>query len=122
MLLFDNIEKCNLNILDKFINIINDRKIKDKSFYNSIIFLNATNKIYFNIGFNSDLESESYNNKSVINIVDYVIKFNNIREETINKYIEYNGIKDFDINKCDYVNYGFRGVKIGLNNKKYINS
>jgi len=122
IILFDNIEKCNLSVLDKIINIINNRSIKDKKFNNSIIFINATNKLCFNIGFNSDLESVSYNNKNVLNVVDYIVKFNDIKKDSVNKYIEYNGIKDFDINKCDYVNYGFRGLKIGLNNKKYINS
>ena len=122
IILFDNIEKCNNNVLEKMINIINERKIKDKKFDNSIIFLSATNKLCFNIGFNHELENIIYDNKKVIENVDYVFEFNNIKEDSINKYIEYNGIKDFDINKCDFVSYGFRGLKIGLNNKKYINS
>jgi len=122
VILFDNIEKCNKAILEKIINIVNDRVIKYKKFNNSIIFLNATNKLSFNIGFNSEFEKIDYNNENVLNTADFIIRFNDIKEDSINKYIEYNGFKDFDITKCDYMNYGFRGLKIGLNNKKYINS
>jgi len=122
VILFDNIEKCNKAILEKIINIVNDRVIKYKKFNNSIIFLNATNKLSFNIGFNSEFEKIDYNNENILNTADFIIRFNDIKEDSINKYIEYNGFKDFDITKCDYMNYGFRGLKIGLNNKKYINS
>ena len=120
IILFDNIEKCNLVVLDKIINIINEKKIKEKVLDNSIIFLNATSKISFNIGFNSDLEKVDYDNKSVINSVDYIVRFNDINKECVNKYMEQNNIREFDINKCDYINYGFRGLKIAINNYNYI--
>ena len=122
IILFDNIEKCNINVLDKILNIIDNKKIRDKKLNNSLIFLSATDKISFSLGFNRDINNIIYDNKKVSDLVDYVIRFNNIGEDSINKYIEYNNIKEFDLNKCDYVNYGFRGIKISLNSKRYINS
>jgi len=120
IILFDNIEKCNLNVLNYIMKIIDENKIKDKDLDNSIIFLSATNKVKYNIGFNRCVDSIYYDKKEVLNAVDYIIKFNDISEEVVNKYIEYNGIKNFDLRLCDYKNYGFRGVKIGLNGKNII--
>ena len=117
IILFDNIEKCNINILNIIMKIIDDKKIKDKELDNSIVFLSATNKVKYNIGFNKCVDSIYYDKKEVLENVDYVIRFNDISEEDINKYIEFNDIKNFDINLCDYKNYGFRGVKISLNSK-----
>lgn len=117
IILFDNIEKCNINILNIIMKIIDDKKIKDKELDNSIVFLSATNKVKYNIGFNKCVDSIYYDKKEVLENVDYVIRFNDIKEEDINKYIEFNDIKNFDINLCDYKNYGFRGVKISLNSK-----
>jgi len=122
IILFDNIEKCNSIVLDKILNIISEKRIKDKILDNAIIFLNASSKLNFNIGFNPELEKIEYNNNNVFNVVDYKIRFNDINEESINKYIEYNGIKDFDINKCDYKSYGFRGLKISVHSDKYVKS
>jgi len=95
-------------------------KLSPISLDNSIIFLSATNKVKYNIGFNRCVDSIYYDKKEVLNAVDYIIKFNDISEEVVNKYIEYNGIKNFDLRLCDYKNYGFRGVKIGLNGKNII--
>lgn len=120
IILFDNIEKCNLNVLNIIMKIIDEKKIKDKEINNSIIFLSATNKVKYNIGFNKCVDNIFYDKKEVIENVDYVLKFNDITEEAVNKYIEYSGIKDFDISLCDYKNYGFRGVKISLNSKNLI--
>jgi len=122
IILFDNIEKCNVVVLDKILKVVSEKKIKDKSLDNSIIFLSATNKLSFNIGFNTELEKIDYDNKKVFNSVDYIVRFNDIKKEYVDKYIEYNSIKDFDINKCDYINYGFRGLKIAINNHNYVNS
>ena len=120
IILFDNIEKCNNNILEIIMKIIEEKKIKDKILENSIIYLSATNKISYNIGFNKEIYKINYNNKKVVDNVDYIINFNDIEEDSIIKYIEYNGIKDFDFTKCDYKTYGFRGIKISLNSKNII--
>ena len=120
IILFDNIEKSNKSVINIILKIIENREILDKKLNNSYIFLSATNKVIYNIGFNNITNNISYDNKEVLDNVDYVIKFNNIELDSINKYIEYNNIKDFDINMCDYKNYGFRGVKISLNNKNLI--
>ena len=120
IILFDNIEKCNKNILDIILKIIDENKIKDKDLSNSIIFLSATNKVSYNIGFNNNSNYIEYDNKKVLDSVDYIIRFDNINKEIINKYIENNNIKDFDISKCDYKTYGFRGLKISLNSKNLI--
>ena len=122
IILFDNIEKCNSMVLDKILNIISEKKIKDKKIENSIIFLSATNKLSFNIGFSTELEKIDYDNKRVFNTIDYVVRFNDINKDSVDKYMEYNKVNSFDINKCDYVNYGFRGLKIAINNNNYINS
>ena len=82
--------------------------------------MSATNKVKYNIGFNRCIDSIYYDKKEVLESVDYIIKFNDITEDDVNKYVEYNGIKNFDISMCDYKNYGFRGVKISLNSKNII--
>ena len=120
ILLFDNIEKCNNNILDIILKVIEERKIMDKSINNCIIFLSATNKVQYSIGFSNEAKKTIYNNKKVLNIVDYIVNYNEISKDAISKYIEYNNIKDFDYDICDYVNYGFRSVKICMNNKNLI--
>ena len=120
VILFDNIEKCNITILNVIMKIIDERKIKDKVIDNCIVFLSATNKVKYNIGFSRCIDSVYYDKKEILDSVDYVVKFNDICEEDVNKYIEYNGIKNFDIAMCDYKNYGFRGVKISLNSKNII--
>lgn len=120
IILFDNIEKCNINVMNTLMKILDDKKIKDKVIDNCIVFLSATNKVKYNIGFNKCIDSIYYDKKEVLENVDYIIKFNDITEEEVNKFIEYNGIKNFDIAMCDYKNYGFRGVKISLNSKNII--
>lgn len=120
IILFDNIEKANKSVVDIIMNIIDCRKIKDKNLLNSIIFLSATNNIKYGIGFSKNINLVKYDDKKVIDGVDYVINFNSIDDEAIGKFIEYNNIKDFDYTHCDYINYGFRGVKIAMKNKDLI--
>lgn len=120
IILFDNIEKCNINVLNVLMKILDERKIKDKVIDNCIVFLSATNKVKYNIGFSRCIDSIYYDKKEILDSVDYVVKFKDISEEDVNKYMEYNGIKNFDIAMCDYKNYGFRGVKISLNSKNII--
>ena len=120
IILFDNIEKCNSNILDIILKIIDEKQIRDKDISNSIVFLSATNKIKYGIGFNKDTTKIIYDNKSVLESVDYIINYNDINIDAISKYIEYNNIKNFDFNSCDYINYGFRGVKISMKSKNLI--
>ena len=120
IILFDNIEKCNNNVLDIIIKIIDEKKIKDKMLDKSLIFLSATNTVSYNIGFNNDYIKILYNNRKVIDNVDYIVEFNDIDEDSVVKYVEYNGIKEFDYSKCDFKTYGFRGVKICLNSKNII--
>ena len=117
IILFDNIEKCNDDILDVILKIISDKKISEKDISNSIIFMTATNKLDYRIGFTKNTCNSVYNNKKVLNTVDNVLYLNEIDKEAISKYIEYNNIKDFDYSMCDYKNYGFRGIKISINAK-----
>lgn len=120
IILFDNIEKASSNMLNTIINIIEEKKIKDKKLDNCIIFLSATNTLKYAIGFNKNTERIVYNNKEIMNSVDYIINYNDIDESAVLKYMEFNNIKDFDYSKCDYINYGFRGVKISMKNKELI--
>lgn len=117
IILFDNIEKTNNNVLNVILKIIQNKKIKNKSLSNSIIFLSATNKLTYNIGFNKEYNYIEYDNKNVLEIVDSIVRFDEIKEDVVNKYLEKNNIKEFDYTKCDYKTYGFRGVKISLNSK-----
>lgn len=120
IILFDNIEKASSNMLNTIINIIEEKKIKEKKLDNCIIFLSATNTLKYAIGFNKNTERIVYNNKEIINSVDYIVNYNDIDENAVLKYMELNNIKDFDYSKCDYINYGFRGVKISMKNKELI--
>ena len=117
IIMFDNIEKCNKNIIEVIMNIIEDKKILDKKIDNSIIFLSATSNVQYNIGFTNNIRKIIYDNKRVINSVDYIINYNDIDEDAMSKYMEYNNIKNIDYNLCDYSNYGFRSIKISLNSK-----
>ncbi len=119
-ILFDNIEKCDSSVIDVIIKIIDDKYIKDKKLDNSVIFLSATNNVKYGIGFSKSNYREEYSNKKVLDSVDYVINFNDINEDAISKYVEFNNIRNFDYSLCDYVNYGFRGVKISMKNKDLI--
>ena len=120
IILFDNIEKCNINVLNVLMKIIDEKKIKDKVIDNCLVFLSATNKVKYNIGFSRCIDSMYYDKKEILDSVDYVVKFNDICEEDVNEYIEFNNVKNFDMAMCDYKNYGFRGVKISLNSKNII--
>lgn len=120
IILFDNIEKCNSSVLSNIINVISEGKIRDKDIKNSIIFLTATNNIKYNIGFSNSNKREVYNNKDIIDKVKYVINFNDINKDAIDKYLLNNKIDNFDYDMCDYENYGFRAVKISLNSKNLV--
>ena len=120
IILFDNIEKANSNMLNCIVNIIEEKKIKDKRLDNCIIFLSATNTLRYTIGFNKNAEKIVYNNKEIMNSVDYIVNYNDIDENAVLKYMEFNNIKDFDYSKCDYINYGFRGVKVSMKSKELI--
>ena len=120
IILFDNIEKANSNMLNCIVNIIEEKKIKDKRLDNCIIFLSATNTLRYTIGFNKNAEKIVYNNKEIMNSVDYIVNYNDIDENAVLKYMEFNNIKDFDYSKCDYINYGFRGVKVSRKSKELI--
>lgn len=120
VILFDNIEKCNINVINTLMKIIDERKIKDKLLDNSIVFLSATNKIKYSIGFNKCIDSMYYDKKEVLDNVDYIVKYREVTEDAINKYVKFNNIKDFDMELCDYKTFGFRGVKISLNSKNMI--
>lgn len=120
IILFDNIEKCNSNVLSNIINVISEGKIRDKDIKNSIIFLTATNNIKYNIGFSNSNKREVYNNKDIIDKVKYVINFNDINKDAIDKYLLNNKIDNFDYDMCDYENYGFRAVKISMNSKNLV--
>lgn len=120
IILFDNIEKCNSSVLSNIINVISEGKIKDKDIKNSIIFLTATNNIKYNIGFSNSNKREVYNNKDIIDKVKYVINFNDINKDAIDKYLLNNKIDNFDYSMCDYENYGFRAVKISMNSKNLV--
>ena len=120
IILFDNIEKCNSSVLSNIINVISEGKIRDKDIKNSIIFLTATNNIKYNIGFSNSNKREVYNNKDIIDKVKYVINFNDINKDAIDKYLLNNKIDNFDYDMCDYENYGFRAVKISMNSKNLV--
>ena len=120
IILFDNIEKANRSVVDIIMGVIEDKKIKDKLLLNSTIFLSATSNIKYGIGFNKSIDVVKYDNKKVFDGVDYVINFNNIDSEAVSKFVEFNNIKNFDYASCDYVNYGFRGVKIAMKSKDLI--
>lgn len=120
IILFDNIEKCNSSVLSNIINVISEGKVRDKDIKNSIIFLTATNNIKYNIGFSNSNKREVYNNKDIIDKVKYVINFNDINKDAIDKYLLNNKIDNFDYDMCDYENYGFRAVKISMNSKNLV--
>ena len=120
IILFDNIEKCNSSVLSNIINVLSEGKIRDKDIKNSIIFLTATNNIKYNIGFSNSNKREVYNNKDIIDKVKYVINFNDINKDAIDKYLLNNKIDNFDYDMCDYENYGFRAVKISMNSKNLV--
>ena len=120
IILFENVEKCDKSVLKVLLSILDEKRINDKQFNNSIIFLTATSTIKYKIGFNKGVSLETYNNKDVLEKVDKIITFNNIDINAINKYVELNNINDFNINMCDYKTFGFRSVKLAMNSKNLV--
>ena len=145
VILLDEIEKCSPNILDLFLQILDEGKVKDSKgniirFDNTIIIMTSNvGSDKKNVGFNHKENDYSTSLKSYfgvpfLNRINKTIYFNSITEEVIDKIInkELNTIRDFykeknikftlskkvfdDIkNLCEYEIYGARKVKKVIN-------
>ncbi len=145
VILLDEIEKCSPNILDLFLQILDEGKVKDSKgniirFDNTIIIMTSNvGSDKKHVGFNHKENDYSTSLKSYfgvpfLNRINKTIYFNSITEEAIDKIInkELNTIRDFykeknikftlskkvfdDIkNLCEYEIYGARKVKKVIN-------
>lgn len=145
VILLDEIEKCSPNILDLFLQILDEGKVKDSKgniirFDNTIIIMTSNvGSDKKHVGFNHKENDYSTSLKSYfgvpfLNRINKTIYFNSITEEVIDKIInkELNTIRDFykeknikftlskkvfdDIkNLCEYEIYGARKVKKVIN-------
>ena len=122
VILLDEIEKCCSNVLDLFLQILDEGKIKDSKgniirFDNTIIIMTSnigTDKK--NLGFNNSKENnyssslKSYFGIPFLNRINKIIYFNSINEDTIDKIIEkeLNNLKSF---------YKEKNIKLTLNKK-----
>lgn len=122
VILVDEIEKAHPSIINLFLQILDEGRIKDSSgniirFDNTIIIM--TSNIGFNkksIGFKNELESnvigrvKEFLSPEVMNRIDDIVLFNKLTETNIREIV----INKIKIVKEKYKN---KGIKININNK-----
>ena len=134
ILLLDNIDKAHINVINLIKQIINNNFIKDNKgnniyFNNVLLVMTATINTRNTLGFGIrkvDSKVDEYIDNSLISIIDYQIKFNNLDRKNvvdiIKKYSK-NELKHKEIEEIlKKINYGEKGVKMVENMiKKYEN-
>ena len=133
VLILDEIEKANKNILNFFLNILDEGYAVDnrgnKIRFDNVIIIMTTNAFVMknSIGFNNSKKHTNSFPKEFINRIDEIIDFNNANIESVKKLIdkllkEYNikynkelslskSDKNNIINNSDYNNFGYRKLK-----------
>ena len=132
VLILDEIEKANKNILNFFLNILDEGYAIDNKGYkirfDNVIIIMTTNAFVKenSIGFNNKKKDSNNFSKEFINRIDEIIEFNNASKESLNVVIkniinEYNtkhnkklSLSDKEkediISKSDYISYGYRKI------------
>ena len=138
VLILDEIEKANKNIINFFLNILDEGYALDnkgnKIRFDNVIIIMTTNAFIKEkcMGFNNNIKTTNYFSKEFINRIDEIIEFNDASLESVNCFIEkeigdynFKFNKDLDlvlkereniITKSDYTNFGYR--KLGRLIKK----
>ncbi len=115
IILFDNYNEAHQSIKDLIKEILKEGYITDNKgdkiyFNNTFIFI--TNDIIMNnkIGFNNDINK--IDNNELDDLVDAVIKFNNLTKEDLIKYLDYKKVvnKDKIIKECNYEKYNYQNI------------
>ena len=143
VLILDEIEKANKNILNFFLNILDEGYAVDnkgnKIRFDNVIIIMTTNAFVKenSIGFNNNKKDSNVFPKEFINRIDEIIEFNDANLESVKIIIEkivndynkkYNRElllseeeKKIVINKSEYINFGYRKlsrlIKKTLDNK-----
>ena len=146
IILLDEIEKAHFDILNLFLNILDEGIINDShgnkvSFKNTIIIMTSNiNSDTDNIGFNNNLDKEdeirNVLSTAFVNRINKIIYFNNLNEndvrliiknkikDIISKYNKYhikvrinNELIDSLIKEVDYYHYGARRINKVLEDK-----
>ena len=92
VILFDEIDKAHPSIINLISTILSEKKIKTNkneeiNFNESIIFITSSIKQKENIGFNKAIKNEEIN-KLLEDKVNYILKFNQLDENSIKKIIK----------------------------------
>ena len=124
IILLDEIERCHEKVLNLFLQILDNNKIKNAKgdtiyFNNAIIIMTSNIRQNESIGFNESKNGLHFHfSKTLINRINKIIDFHSLKKDDIiaiikTKYHEYK-FKDEEINKiissCDYKNYGARQI------------
>ena len=143
VLILDEIEKANKNILNFFLNILDEGYAVDnkgnKIRFDNVIIIMTTNAFVKenSIGFNNNKKDSNVFPKEFINRIDEIIEFNDANLESVKIIIE-KIVNDYNkkynrelllseeekiivINKSEYINFGYRKlsrlIKKTLDNK-----
>ncbi|MBE6161688.1 MAG: ATP-dependent Clp protease ATP-binding subunit [Firmicutes bacterium] len=122
LLLIDEIEKANPKVLNLFLSILDEGKIKDSrneeiNFNNCLIIATGNIKSEKAVGFGtSSINFDKCLSKELIARFDDIIEFKTLKKEDIYEYLKTNynyNEKEFNeiINTVDYNKYGIRGVQ-----------
>ena len=116
IILFDNYKEAHQSIKDLIKDILKEKVITDNRgekiyFNNTFIFI--TDDIVNNkkIGFNNKNEIEEYN--ELYDLVDEVIKFNNLDLDTLTNYLKSKKVKNIDkiIKNSNYEKYNYKNIE-----------
>lgn len=127
IILLDELEKANFNVLNLFLQILDDGYITNSKgekidFKNTIIFATTNALKTSKIGFMSNEGTlENYFSKEFLSRFRAKISYDSITWDSVKTYLDKRGIKDYSIVKdFDYIHQGFRGIDNYLKKKQPI--
>ncbi len=116
IILFDNYKEAHQNIKDLIKDILKEKVITDNRgekiyFNNTFIFITDDTINDKKIGFNNKNEIEEYN--ELYDLVDEVVKFNNIDLDTLINYLKSKKVKNIDkiIKNSNYEKYNYKNIE-----------
>ena len=115
IILFDNYSCAHENIKELIKEILREKQITDNKgekiyFNNAFIFITDDLERNNKVGFNNQIENKNYN--ELYDLVDSVIKFDNLTKEKLLEYLEFKNIRDKDkiLKNSDYEKYNYKNI------------
>ncbi len=116
IILFDNYKGAHQSIKDLIKDILKEKVITDNRgekiyFNNTFIFITDDTINDKKIGFNNKNEIEEYN--ELYDLVDEVVKFNNLDLDTLTNYLKIKKVKNIDkiIKNSSYEKYNYKNIE-----------